>query len=512
MNSSRKYEYVMNLPEIREFCRFVFREQLKYRKYRWIAILCIIAAEALYASEAAAVVAVLLIIMLGVSGIYSYRSTAKILDGQSWTVFPIEDGRLKVTRVNLVEIPCRDIQFIRRTKHLIMLGYLQSPKRPVWIVIPVRVFESEQEREAFVALIRNPQAGTEFGAPAWQAQERADFTDSAERGTDRTDPQEYMRFSYFLDREKWVRLQKGAADLLNSGTMGRPVRTYGMAIWGGVMAVALTVCTCLVAGEIRWTLIWYSLGLTVWLMLRLYARDPEKRIRKQLDAPEVAARECGLWQVSLTQKGVTAYMPTGMKSCFDWDSLAWLVETQEAFYLFYKDKKHLIVIAKESFVSWDQVDAFHRICAERGVQKISPKKARYVPEWLTWAVLGLILFAGAGVLALRIFLDSAGAASGRGMPSAGGYAGIAAADDPAGYSSEVFWFDFEGFDISTDYVDVLNGMLTLAQGSPLDSIGGITEDMDDVDWERGRFSLPAVSENLFGTGWGRCCNSCGKPC
>lgn len=512
MNSSRKYEYVMNLPEIREFCRFVFREQFKYRKYRWIAILCIIAAEALYASEAAAVVAVLLIIMLGVSGIYSYRSTVKILDGQSWTVFPIEDGRLKVTRVNLVEIPCRDIQFIRRTKHLLMLGYLQSPKRPVWIVIPVRVFESEQEREAFVALIRNPQAGTEFGAPAWQAQDRADFTDSAERGTDRTDPQEYMRFSYFLDREKWVRLQKGAADLLNSGTMGRPVRTYGMAIWGGVMAVALTVCTCLVAGEIRWTLIWYSLGLTVWLMLRLYARDPEKRIRKQLDAPEVAARECGLWQVSLTQEGVTAYMPTGMKSCFDWDSLAWLVETQEAFYLFYKDKKHLIVIAKESFVSWDQVDAFHRICAERGVQKISPKKARYVPEWLTWAVLGLILFAGAGVLALRIFLDFAGAASGRGMPSAGGYAGIAAADDPAGYSSEVFWFDFEGIDISTDYVDVLNGMLTLAQGSPLDSIGGITEDMDDVDWERGRFSLPAVSENLFGTGWGRCCNSCGKPC
>lgn len=96
MNSSRKYEYVMNLPEIREFCRFVFREQFKYRKYRWIAILCIIAAEALYASEAAAVVAVLLIIMLGVSGIYSYRSTAKILDGQSWTVFPIEDGRLNV--------------------------------------------------------------------------------------------------------------------------------------------------------------------------------------------------------------------------------------------------------------------------------------------------------------------------------------------------------------------------------------------------------------------------------
>lgn len=27
-----------------------------------------------------------------------------------------------------------------------------------------------------------------------------------------------------------------------------------------------------------------------------------------------------------------------------------------------------------------------------------------------------------------------------------------------GYADEVFWFDFEGFDISTDYINVLSGI------------------------------------------------------
>lgn len=32
-----------------------------------------------------------------------------------------------------------------------------------------------------------------------------------------------------------------------------------------------------------------------------------------------------------------------------------------------------------------------------------------------------------------------------------------------GYAADVFWFDFEGFDISTDYINILNGMLALAE-------------------------------------------------
>lgn len=393
MENRRKYEYVMESSEIREFCRFAYWEQFKLRKGKWLGLLLIIAAEAFIIPEAAAVIAVVLAVTLTATGIYYYRSTLKQLKGQLWTVFSAEGNRLKVERENCAEVPFRNIQLIRRTKHLLMLGYFQSPKRPVWFVMPLRVFENEQEVEAFLAMIRNSHTQAGVG------QTQTDFT---------APPQEYMRFSFFLDGERWVRLQKGAADLLNGGTFGRPARVYGMLIWGVVMAAALIVSTCLIAGEFQWTLVCYSLALAIWFILRLYGRDPEKGIRKQLKTPETAAKVCGPWQVSLTQEGVTVWMPMEMKSYFNWDSLKWLVETQEAFYLFYRDKKHFIMIAKESFASWEQVDVFHRICQEHGVQKISPKRARYVPGWLTWVILGLIALVCVGVLAARIYLDSVG--------------------------------------------------------------------------------------------------------
>ncbi len=547
MNSSRKYEYIMELSEIREFCRFAYLEQFKLRKGKWLGLLLIIVAEAFLVPEAAVIIAVMMAVTLTAAGINYYRSTVKQLEGQPWMVFSIDGNRLKVVRGTSAEVPFRNMQLIHKTKHLLMLGYFQSPKRPGWFVMPLRVFESEQEAEAFLAMVRNPQgqAGADFAGPMGQE-------------TDEAQPREYMRFSFFLDGERWVRLQKGAADLLNGGTLGRPARFYGMLVWGVVMAVALSVCTCLIAGEFQWMLVCYSLLIAVWFILRLYGRDPEKGIRKQLKSPEVAEKMCGPWQVSLTEEGVTVWMPMNMKNEFGWDTLLWLIETQEAFYLFYKDKKHFIMIAKESFVSWEQVGAFHRICEDHGVQKIPPKRARYVPEWLTWTILGLILLACAGVLAARIYLDVWHGLSGGQMTLEAEMTGLDGYPDGVpleeqvevlaslglhvpeetvesirssmveydmydlveespytwllmdmggpsydedwnvtGYSSEVFWFDFEGFDISNDYIEVLNGMLALAQESPLDSVSDIREDMEDFDWEKGRGTI-TVSLNFKG--------------
>ncbi len=148
MDNSRKYEYVMDLSEIREFT----------------------------------------------------RTTVKILEGQMWTVFRIGDGTLRVARNDCSEIPCREIQFIRRTKRLLMLGYMQSPKRPAWFVMPLRIFGDEQELGAFLDLIRNPQAGDGDGC-----EEAAEYAGTAVREPGYTAPQEYMRFSYLLDKERWER-------------------------------------------------------------------------------------------------------------------------------------------------------------------------------------------------------------------------------------------------------------------------------------------------------------------
>ena len=512
MNGSRRYEYVMDEAEIREFCLRAFLEQLKCSKKTGIRLLVILAAELLLVPEAAALTVLLMAVTVAAVGIYNYAATSKILRGQPGSVW-IEDGRLKAQRRDYGEIPCRDIKLLRRTKRILMMGYMQGARRPVWFMIPLRSFRDGHEVDLFLAALRDPVT-------------QENYYDQA-----------YLRFQFQIDGERWVRLQKGAADLINGGSLGRSARTNGILIWGSVMTVVLTVVSCLISGRFHWMFVCYGFVLAVLMCLRLYCLDPEKPIRNQLKQPEVAARACGLWQVSLTEEGVSLAMPAGIRNVYLWASLAWLLETEEAFYLFHKDKKHFVMIAKESFLSWDQVDLFHRICADHGIQKIVPKKARYVPGWLIWTLLGVFLLALFGIVMVRAFLterdepgvvsvdvyervpleeqvevlESLGlqvpeetAASVRSsMEEYGMYdlveespytwlltdMGAPTYDEEwnvTGYAADVFWFDFEGFDISTDYIDILNGMLALAEGSCLDDVTDIREDMTDADWESGR--------------------------
>lgn len=512
MNGSRRYEYVMDEAEIREFCLRAFLEQLKCSKKTGIRLLVILAAELLLVPEAAALTVLLMAVTVAAVGIYNYAATSKLLIGQPGSVW-IEDGRLKAQRRDYGEIPCRDIKLLRRTKRLLMMGYMQGARRPIWFMIPLRSFRDGHEVDLFLAALRDPVT-------------QENYYDQA-----------YLRFQFQIDGERWVRLQKGAADLINGGSLGRSARTNGILIWGSVMTVVLTVVSCLISGRFHWMFVCYGFVLAVLMCLRLYCLDPEKPIRNQLKQPEVAARACGLWQVSLTEEGVSLAMPAGIRNVYLWASLAWLLETEEAFYLFHKDKKHFVMIAKESFLSWDQVDLFHRICADQGIQKIVPKKARYVPGWLIWTLLGVFLLALFGIVMVRAFLterdepgvvsvdvyervpleeqvevlESLGlqvpeetAASVRSsMEEYGMYdlveespytwlltdMGAPTYDEEwnvTGYAADVFWFDFEGFDISTDYIDILNGMLALAEGSCLDDVTDIREDMTDADWESGR--------------------------
>lgn len=526
----KKYEYVMEPSEIREFCLAALWEQFKCRKGMWLRLLPLIVIEIFIIPEAAVMIVVIITLVFMISGIYNYTATYKLLAGQPWCVW-VEGSKFKAKRAGYSEMPCGSIQFINIKRHLLMLGYMQAVKRPAWFVIPLRVFDNVMEQESFLNQIRNPQ--------------------TEEKAADTTQ-QEYMRFSYMIDGEKWVRFQKGAADILNSTSLGKPVRLYGMLIWGCVAAAATILGAYFVAGMLNWILVVFCLSIAIWMILRIYCRSPQEDIRKQLKSPEIAAKICGLWQVSLAKEGITVSMPMEMKSFYSWEALAWFLETEEAFYIFHQDKRHYIMIAKESFVSWEQVDAFHRICVEHGMQKVAPKKAFYVPGWLTWVLFGLIMGMILVVLVIKIFLDTRETAGDVLRGETDGYAETVTPDYPdavpldtqvevlaslgihvpkqtvssvrdfmveydmydqvegnpytwllmdvgapeyddewnlTGYCEDVFWFDFEGYDISTDYVNVLNGMLALAQGSPIESVSDIKENMDDVDWEEGRGTI-----------------------
>lgn len=58
-----------------------------------------------------------------------------------------------------------------------------------------------------------------------------------------------------------------------------------------------------------------------------------------------------------------------------------------------------------------------------------------------------------------------------------------------GYSDEVFWFDFESWDLEADYIHILEGMAALAKGSAIDHVENIRVDSSKVDWEKGRGRL-----------------------
>ncbi|MCM1252061.1 MAG: YcxB family protein [Clostridium sp.] len=61
-----------------------------------------------------------------------------------------------------------------------------------------------------------------------------------------------------------------------------------------------------------------------------------------------------------------------------------------------------------------------------------------------------------------------------------------------GYSEEVFWFDFESWDLETDYIHILEGMAALAKGSAVDGVENIRVDTAKVDWEKGRGTLTVL--------------------
>lgn len=51
------------------------------------------------------------------------------------------------------------------------------------------------------------------------------------------------------------------------------------------------------------------------------------------------------------------------------------------------------------------------------------------------------------------------------------------------YSKQAYWMDFEGWDISRDYIDILNGIMAMSDGELL--FDEIEENCENVDWEEG---------------------------
>lgn len=523
MENSKKYTYILEPAEIRELFRGMMAEQIKYRKVIWILLVLILLVDSWLIPKGTVALVLVLAVLLPATAMRNYAALRRQVEGQQWTI-RIENGKLKAARGDYSEVPCESIQFIRVTRRLLMLGYLQTPKRPAWFVMPLRVFESVQEREDFLHLLRN--SGQTFGA---------DFSGAAQDSV----PQPCLQLAYTLNAEKWVAFYKGGIALIHAGILGKRERILRMLLWCGLITVILSVFCSLAVGEFYWLTAAVSLVIAVLFVLNLFYRDPEKTLRRQIRAPFMANRVCGLWRISFSEEGITVEQPGGMTYFNAWAHLAWFVETETVFYIFNRDKKRFIMVAKESFQNWDQVAVFHRLCGDKGLTKLPAVRMHYVPGWVVPVAL-VILYVLACIYVLGRNVANGIEYEETAYESGEWYSGDASAYVPIDmqvrvlealglsvqeewvesarfyieeydmrdqveghpytwllinmsapdygedgrireYSDEVFWFDFEG----SDYIDILQGMLALSEGSCLDSVTNIREDTEKVDWESG---------------------------
>lgn len=545
MEEIKKYEYTLDNVEVLEFCRAASWEQLKNRKRIWVVVMAICLLELFFMPQgmrAQFVVwnAVLIGFFFLISIFTTYAVVKKSVLGQHWMIW-IEGGKLMVNRGDCSEVPCSSIQRIHVTRHLLMLGFFQTAQQLAWFIVPLRVFADEQERQYFLDRIQRPQAAADDAAGTIQSEN--------------AQSQEILHFTYMLDADRWLHLQRGMVEAVNSGVLGKAPRARRMILYGGFTMAVVFLFTYWVIGYASLIMLMYSLLTALLITLNRFGRNPEKALRKQIAAPVLKERVCGVWQISLTEAGIAVTLPRQTVNFYQWESMGWLVETEDAFYIVHKDKKIYVAIAKESVQTWDQVHALYALCAQKGIKKVQGKKGNYMPNWafgvlfVLFIILSIAFFVmveiGNRMKDLRQdiqqraevqyeerefdpadypkyvpldeqaeVLKSLGidvpqqtvASLGEWMTahdlqsSIEGYPytylltelGTPEYDDDGvvtGYPKDVFWFDFEGYDISTDYINILDGMLALAEGSSLDSVRDIRENTTTVEWERGRGTI-----------------------
>ena len=535
-----RYTFCFTKKELKEFSIRAVLEQYRRRGRVWVILLLLCVLEA-FISPAFSVV--ILFLFAAALGVDMFR-TCRFLEKEHFLekrILWVEDGLLKSSACGAGEIPCSRINIIVKSKNLLMLGYSQSKRQIVWYPLPLRVFENAGELERFRELFgktENPAAGWSAGMGR-QPQTGAVFS-----------------FTFPVDEEKWISIYKNALMTINSGTLGFPqnMKTF-LGVYGVVFAVA--------------GLFWFFRSgdhtpvfpaalflMLVFLMLLQWKSDPEKTIRKQVRNGTLQNDIYGVWELHLMEEGVIQIMAGRSRSFLKWEEFGWLVETDEEFLLFKKNKVQFIPILKEGIQSYQQAEAMCRFCESRGIAGLPSKRMKYLPGWFFYVGLAFVLLAMFAVGIWSGFARDRQRAEAQKEAAAYADNEWTEAFDPAdypdyvpldgqvetlrslgfsitdqladrvrgvmeddmtrvyvegypytwlltelgvpsrdengricGYPEEVFWFDFEGWDISNDYTEVLEGMLALAGDSPLEDVTEISEDTEKMDWEAGSGSI-----------------------
>lgn len=550
----KKYGFSLTKKEIFEFSIRAVLEQMRLNIVVWLFALAVLILDSFVILWIDIIYAVFILGIIFLSIYRNYSFMKENLYGKTRTMW-VEAGMLKVDTDACVygEIPCDSIQVIRKTANLLMLGHYQAKKRLAWYPMPLRVFANSREMDEFINIIHNPKA--------YSSDSRV-----VEDLPPENEDKEFFHLFFRINEDKWKQIVLETANIVRSGVLGGLQKSRAvLAIL--VMVLAAKMCyICFFDIDIYSLTFVFLLIFILILLIKILKGNSEGLIRKQLNQGLMQNDVYGDWEISILESGVVWSGPKQGRTKSRWEKFSWLIETDTAFYLFWEDRRHYVMILKESIGSYEQAEALKQLCMDKHITYAKDKKVKYVPSWVFY-ILEVVLIAGyfAAIIGLA-FRDSRRSAEESTSESGQDYGTVAyihseefnpsdypdytpleeqvsvlqsqgitvsekivkSAQDTmeeydtmrvfvegypytwllmetgtpdyndeweiTGYSDEVFWFDFEGWDISTDYIMVLEGMLALAPGSAISGVTNISEDTTDVDWDKGSGSIEVSLE------------------
>ena len=528
----KHYTFSLTKKEAIEISIWAIWEGIKRRFVLWIFVFLCCTLNVLLSPRLGLSIVLWILFLTALVMAKIYKNSKDLLQKNQRTVW-VENAMLKIHLDVYNEIPLNYICTIRTTRDLILLGDCQPKKFLTVYAIPLRVFESLKEQETFLESIRHPQQ---------EMTEEEDCVSADKTG------RELFHFMLSLDEEKWVQLLKDERAARKTKSIGIEKEFFIHLIIGYIFIVLfiwiwslgdipqiLTIPTSLIA-------------LIALIGLKNLYSDPEKKIRRQLKSghlyqnSKISVFEHGVMADTLEKrKSIVSWEMLGWlvetefafylfkkdKACYaiipkecleNWDqaeAMCRLCEEKNIPVLRGRKVKYIpgwmfsllifIVFAAylsavswitDMYNSWRMAEQIYNSSAVENAweEDFYPADySNYVPLETQVEVLRSLGFTVSQEIVDQeqrfmeeddryAFMEEypyTALLSILGMPT------YSEEWEITGYSDEVLWFDFEGIDISTDYIVILEGMKALAVGSCIDNVDNIQEDISGVDWESG---------------------------
>lgn len=548
----KKYSFSMTKKEIMEFSVRAMLEQMRLRIVAWILLLAICVLETLVVHWLG-IFFVVFVIGLFIVMVYRYYSfISENLNGNTRIMW-VENGLLKVDGEVYGEMPCSNIKVIRKTKNLLMLGIYPAKKRLGWYPMPLRVFSDRQDMDEFLKMIQHPLASYRQNAYIVPVGDKAADKDAVESELfhfsfwineekwervlfDTTEINRSGVLGGFKNNKVIWAIIAGDFMLYVCGcifnvnflllsfiflilifllafeniVMTSPMKRIKSQLKKGLLqndiygewqvSITETDAMWIDPRQSRTMMSWDKFS---WLVetesaFYLFGTDKKHFVMILKECIGSYERAEALKQLCM-EKHIAVIMGKKVKYIPNWVFNLLIVV--------------LIVLYLLSSV-WAAVRD-NRGSAQENVQDLNPAYyyrseefnsadyPTYVPIDKQVEVLKSQGFTVSDKIVeaakdsvdeyehMRIYVE--------GYPYTWLLTQIGAPDyndewEITGYSDEVFWFDFEGWDISTDYITVLEGMMSLAPQSAISSVTNISEDTTDVDWDKGRGSIKVSLE------------------